>query len=61
MTGGSLVYVNTGKAIGPIACANVFLLTGDYTLTFALLAVPAAVGLWCVWAAHRRARGEGHA
>ncbi len=61
MTGGSLVYVNTGKAIGPIACANVFLLTGDYTLTFALLAVPAAVGLWCVWAAHRRARDEGHA
>jgi hypothetical protein len=54
LTGGSLVYVNTGKAIGPIACANVFLLTGDYTLTFALLAVPAAVGTACVWAAHRR-------
>ena len=53
LTGGALVYVNTGKAIGPIACANVFLLTGDYTITFALLAVPAAVGLWCVWAAHR--------
>ncbi len=55
LTGGALVYVNTGKAIGPIACANVFLLTGDYTLTFALLAVPAAIGLWCVWAAHRGA------
>jgi MFS family permease len=53
LTGGSLVYVNTGKAIGPIACANVFLLTGDYTLTFALLAVPAAAGLGCIWAAHR--------
>ncbi len=52
-TGGSLVFVNTGKAIGPIAFANVALLTGDYTLTFALLAVPAAAGLWCVWAAHR--------
>jgi len=53
LTGGALVYVNTGKAIGPIACANVFLLTGDYTVTFALLAVPAGIGLWCVWAAHR--------
>ncbi len=56
LTGGSLVYVNTGKAIGPIACANVFLLTGDYTLTFALLAVPAAAGLGCIWAAHRMLR-----
>lgn len=53
LTGGSLVYVNTGKAIGPIACANVYLLTGDYTVTFALLAVPAAIGLWCLWSAHR--------
>ena len=52
-TGGSLVFVNTGKAIGPIAFANVALLTGDYTMTFALLAVPAAAGLWCLWAAHR--------
>jgi predicted MFS family arabinose efflux permease len=52
-TGGSLVYVNSGKAIGPIAVANVALLTGDYTTTFALLAVPAAAGLWCLWAAHR--------
>lgn len=52
-TGGSLVYVNSGKAIGPIAFANVALLTGDYTTTFALLTVPAAAGLWCLWAAHR--------
>lgn len=49
----ALVFVNTGKAIGPIAFANVALLTGDYTVTFALLAVPAAAGLWCLWAAHR--------
>jgi MFS family permease len=53
LTGGALVYVNTGKAIGPIACANVFLLSGDYTLTFALLSVPAAIGLCYVWSAHR--------
>jgi nitrate/nitrite transporter NarK len=52
-TGGSLVYVNSGKAIGPIAFANVALLTGNYAVTFALLAVPAAVGLWCLWAAQR--------
>lgn len=51
-TGGALVFVNTGKAIGPIAFANVALLTGDYTLTFALLVVPAAAGLGCLWAAH---------
>jgi len=55
-TGGSLVYVNSGKAIGPIAFANVALLTGDYAMTFALLAVPAAAGLWCLWAAHRGVR-----
>jgi MFS family permease len=61
LTGGSLVYVNSGKAVGPIACANVFLLTGDYTITFALLAVPAAAGLWCVWSAHRRVRRDGQA
>jgi len=56
-TGGSLVFVNAGKAVGPIAFANAFLLTGDYTFTFALLAVPAAFGLWCVWAAHRGSEG----
>jgi MFS family permease len=57
-TGGSLVYVNSGKAIGPIIFANVALLTGDYAMTFALLAVPAAAGLWCLWAAHHGARQQ---
>ncbi len=57
-TGGSLVYVNTGKAVGPIAVATVFMLTGNYTLVFALLAVPAAAGLWCLWVAHRGLRLE---
>lgn len=55
-TGGSLVYVNSGKAIGPVIFANVALLIGNYAITFALLAVPAAAGLWCLWAAHRGAR-----
>lgn len=54
-TGGALVFVNTGKAIGPIAFANAFLLTGSYQLVFVLLALPAAIGLWCVWTAHRGA------
>jgi MFS family permease len=52
-TGGSLIYVNIGKAIGPIAVATAFMLTGNYTLVFAFLAVPAAAGLWCLWVAHR--------
>lgn len=54
-TGGSLVFVNTGKAIGPIAFANAYLLTGSYQLGFVLLTLPAAIGLWCVWTAHRGA------
>jgi MFS family permease len=58
LTGGSLVYVNSGKAVGPIVFANVALLTGDYALTFALLALPAAAGLWCLWAAHRGLRPQ---
>ena len=55
-TGGSLVFVNTGKAIGPIAFANAFLLTGNYQSGFVLLALPAAIGLWCVWTAHGSAQ-----
>jgi len=58
-TGGSLVYVNSGKAVGPVLCANVALLTGDYTLMFALLSVPAAAGLWCLWSANRGAQFAG--
>lgn len=57
-TGGALVFVNTGKAIGPIAFANAYLLTGSYQLGFVLLALPAAIGLWCVWTAHRNMQGQ---
>lgn len=52
-TGSALVFVNAGKAIGPIAFANALLLTGNYRLAFVLLALPAMTGLFCVWAAHR--------
>jgi len=52
-TGGSLVFVNVGKMLGPIAFTNAYLAGGSYTLAFALLAVPAGVGLACVLAAHR--------
>jgi MFS family permease len=51
-TGGSLVYVNVGKMIGPIAFTNAYLLAGSYTLTFGMLAVPAAAGFACVLAAY---------
>ncbi|MBI4194095.1 MAG: MFS transporter [Betaproteobacteria bacterium] len=50
-TGGSLVFVNIGKMLGPIAFANAYLLGGSYALAFGLLAVPAAAGLWCLLAA----------
>lgn len=57
-TGSALVFVNTGKAIGPIAFANAYLLTGSYRRAFVLLALPAVIGLWCVWTAHRNTRGR---
>lgn len=51
-TGGSLVFVNIGKMIGPIVFTNIYLLAGNYTLLFGMLALPAALGLACVLAAH---------
>ncbi len=53
MTGGSLAYVNVCKMVGPIIFTNVYLSSGSYALTFALLSVPAAIGLACVVAARR--------
>lgn len=53
LTGGSLAYVNVCKMVGPIVFTNVYLASGSYALTFALLAVPAGVGLGCVLAARR--------
>lgn len=50
-TGGSLVYVNVGKMLGPIAFANAYALGGSYVYAFGLLALPAAAGLACVLAA----------
>jgi predicted MFS family arabinose efflux permease len=52
-TAGSLVFVNFGKMVGPIAFTSIYLLTGSYTLLFGMLALPAAIGLACVLAAHR--------
>lgn len=57
-TGGSLVFVNVGKMMGPIVFANAYLLGGSYTLAFGLLALPAAAGLACLMAVHYR---EAHA
>jgi MFS family permease len=50
-TGGSLVIVNAGKLAGPIAFANAYALTASYALAFTLLAIPAAAGLACLFAA----------
>jgi len=52
-TGGSLVFVNVGKMLGPIAFTNAYLASGSYALAFGLLALPAGAGLACVLAAHR--------
>lgn len=57
-TGGSLVFVNVGKMMGPIVFANAYLLGGSYALAFGLLALPAAAGLACLMAVNYR---EAHA
>ena len=44
-TGGSLFFVNVGKMLGPIAVANMFVLTGSYVTAFGLLAFTAAAAL----------------
>lgn len=49
-TGGSLVFVNVGKMLGPIAFANAYVAGGSYLVAFGLLALPAAAGLACVLA-----------
>lgn len=54
MTGGSLVFVNVGKMLGPIAFANAYLAAGSYAAAFGLLALPAAAGLGCMLGAHGR-------
>ena len=51
-TAGSLVFVNFGKMVGPIAFTSVYLLSGSYTFVFGMLALPTAIGLACVLAAH---------
>lgn len=50
-TGGSLVFVNVGKMLGPIMFANAYALAGSYVYAFGLLALPAAAGLACLLAA----------
>jgi MFS family permease len=55
-TGGSLVFVNIGKMLGPIVFANAYHLADSYTLAFGLLALPAAAGLACVLSARTSLR-----
>lgn len=47
-TGGSLFFVNGGKMFGPVVVANAYAFSGEYSVAFALLAVPAFLGLACV-------------
>lgn len=60
-TGGSLVVVNTGKMLGPLAFTHAYLAAGSYAAAFALLALPAAAGLACVLAARRGERAAARA
>jgi hypothetical protein len=46
------IAVNFGKMVGPIAFTSIYLLVDSYTLVFGMLALPAAIGLACVFAAH---------
>ncbi len=52
---GSLVITNVGKFIGPILFVNVYALSRSYGIAFASVAIPSAIALVCLIAAHRRA------
>lgn len=58
-TGGSLFFVNVGKMLGPIAVANVYVLTGSYVTAFGLLAITAAGALVFLLAARSSEVGPG--
>lgn len=53
-TGGSLFLVNIGKFLGPILFTLAYQLSGSYGSAFALMAIPSAAGLLCVWLAERK-------
>jgi len=52
-TGGALFFVNTSSVLSPILFANLFVLTGQYNVVFALLAVPTAVAIVLLTLARR--------
>lgn len=54
-TAGMLVFNNAGKLLGPVAFANVYLLTGSYMHTIASTAVLALVCIWAFLPLVRRA------
>jgi MFS family permease len=45
---GALVYINTGKLIGPAVFAGIYALTTSYGLAFASVAAPALLALFCL-------------
>jgi MFS family permease len=50
-TGGSLFFVNIGKMLGPVILVYAYAQAGSYSAAFALLSVPALIGLLCLVAA----------
>ncbi len=45
---GVFVYLNTGKMMGPIVFANVYLWSQSYGWAFASLAIPALIAWICL-------------
>jgi MFS family permease len=57
-TGGSLMFVNFGKMVGPLAFTQALAAVQSYAAAFALLALPVAAGLACLLGARPAATGE---
>jgi MFS family permease len=52
-TAGMLVFNNTGKMLGPVLFANVYLVTGSYMLTLGSTAILSVVCLWAFLSGRR--------
>jgi MFS family permease len=58
-TSGVMIYVNSGKLLGPVVFANIYALTHSYSLSFASLAVPAIFAICCMARLHSGAAPVG--
>lgn len=57
VVGGTLVYVNIGKLLGPMAFAAIYSFTRSYGIAFASIGVPAIVAIYCLTAVQREKGG----